>query len=93
MGSMCSKSSTHEGGHTVLGSGSDANQNSLGGSAHRREDPRAAAAAAAEARLKREQERGTHASNPNRGRLASKLEASKAAKTTPEGVPDRVIYD
>lgn len=46
MGSLCSKSSTHEGGHTILGPG-DAGSTSLN-----RPDPRAAAAEAAERRVK-----------------------------------------
>lgn len=52
MGSLCSKSSTHEGGHTVLGSGpnSPVNANS-GAAASRPSNPRLAAAEAAERRL------------------------------------------
>ena len=52
MGSLCSKSSNYEGGHTVLGSGA-ANGNTVGSSAAPApSDPRAAAAEAAERRLK-----------------------------------------
>lgn len=54
MGSLCSKSSNYEGGHTVLGSG-PVNSNPGQGSRPRpssgRPDPRAAAAEAAERRL------------------------------------------
>lgn len=51
MGSICSKSSVHNGGHTVLGP-EPANQ--LGGNAPRvaSSDPRTAAAEAAERRLR-----------------------------------------
>ncbi|KAJ3854893.1 hypothetical protein EV368DRAFT_80160 [Lentinula lateritia] len=49
MGSLCSKPSTHSGGHTVLGSTSDHNN---GASRTNEADPRAAAAEAAERRLK-----------------------------------------
>ncbi|KAH7930988.1 hypothetical protein BV22DRAFT_977338, partial [Leucogyrophana mollusca] len=79
MGSLCSKSSNHSGGHQVLGgaaSASDGQSQGYGSAS----DPRAAAAEAAERRLKAAQARGTHASNPNRGRLAAQVEASKAPK-------------
>lgn len=55
MGSLCSKSSTLEGGHTVLGSGpvnSNAPASNRPGASSQRTDPRAAAAEAAERRLK-----------------------------------------
>jgi hypothetical protein len=54
MGSLCSKSSTYEGGHTVLGSGpvnSNTAAPSQPASSSQRIDPRAAAAEAAERRL------------------------------------------
>ncbi|KAJ3991949.1 hypothetical protein F5050DRAFT_1045832 [Lentinula boryana] len=69
MGSICSKPSTHSGGHTVLGSISNNNNDA---SRTNEADPRAAAS----------QMRGTHSSNPNRGKLAA--QASKPAKVTPE---------
>lgn len=49
MGSLCSKSGSHSGGHTVLGSASGAGGTSSSGP---RPEPRSAAAEAAEARLK-----------------------------------------
>ncbi|KAJ4484104.1 hypothetical protein C8R41DRAFT_769953 [Lentinula lateritia] len=79
MGSLCSKPSTHSGGHTVLGSTSDHN---VGASRTNEADPRAAAVQAAERRLKASQMRGTHSSNPNQGKLAA--QASKPAKVVPE---------
>lgn len=47
MGSLCSKSGTHSGGHTVIGSSSSVNPGGPSPS-----DPRAAAAEAAERRMK-----------------------------------------
>ncbi|KAJ4486181.1 hypothetical protein J3R30DRAFT_1466726 [Lentinula aciculospora] len=79
MGSLCSKPSTHSGGHTVLGSTSDNNNDA---SRMHQADPRAAAAEAAERRLKASQMRGTHSSNPSQGKLAA--QASKPAKLVPE---------
>ncbi|KAI0033164.1 hypothetical protein K488DRAFT_33264, partial [Vararia minispora EC-137] len=75
MGAVCSKSSAHTGGHTVL---------SPSASSPSPADPRAAAAAAAEQRLKTEQQRGVNKSNPISGQLAAKLEASKRAPRMPE---------
>jgi len=62
----------------VLGAGAASSSNTQSTA-----DARAAAAEAAERRLKSAQARGTHASNPKRGRLANQLEASKAAKPVP----------
>lgn len=104
MGSLCSKSGSHSGGHTVSGSTSG----SPGVLLDARPPPRTAAAQAAEARLKsvrarwpcfpcqtglkiilfKSQQRGTNASNPNRGHLAAKVEAAKSAKRGPEPKPD-----
>jgi len=90
MGSLCSKSGSHSGGHTVSGSTSD----SPGALLDSRPPPRTAAAQAAEARLKSSQQRGTNASNPNRGHLAAKVEAAKSAKRSPEPKPDeRLVWD
>ncbi|KAI0051700.1 hypothetical protein FA95DRAFT_1484869 [Auriscalpium vulgare] len=83
MGSLCSKSSTHTGGHTVLDGAAPPAQPVRGQPAPAA-DPRSAAAAAAEQRRKAEQKRGTNASNPNRGRLTSQMEASRAAAKLPE---------
>lgn len=47
-------------------------------------DARAAAAEAAERRQQAQKQRGTHASNPNQGKLAAQLEASRKAARTPE---------
>ncbi|KAH7911190.1 hypothetical protein BJ138DRAFT_1086051 [Hygrophoropsis aurantiaca] len=82
MGSLCSRSSSHSGGHQVLGGAipSSGGPSQGYGSA----SPRAAAADAAERRLKSAQARGTNASNPNRGRLAAQLEATKTRKPLPE---------
>ncbi|TFK57288.1 hypothetical protein OE88DRAFT_1614260, partial [Heliocybe sulcata] len=87
MGSLCSKSSTHSGGHTVLGSDAQV----LGGdgppASSSRGDPRSAAAEAAERRMKAAQARGTNASNPNQGRLAA--QAEEAAKNANRAVLER----
>ncbi|OSX67590.1 hypothetical protein POSPLADRAFT_1038074 [Postia placenta MAD-698-R-SB12] len=80
MGSMCSKSASLLGGRTVHDDPDEGN--TPNGS--RQTDPRAAAAEAAERRRKAEQSRGTQASNPNKGKLAANLEASKAAPRVPE---------
>lgn len=90
MGSICSKSGAHSGGHTVLGSApaSVASASRTPNSS----DARAARAEAAEQRLKAAQARGTHSSNPNKGKLAS--QAAKPAKVTPEGrQDDRLVWD
>ncbi|KAF9456552.1 hypothetical protein BDZ94DRAFT_1326895 [Collybia nuda] len=77
MGSLCSKSGTHSGGHTLLGPSSNVNPGDPSPS-----DPRAAAAEAAERRMKAAQARGTSASNPNQGKLAA--QAAKQSKVVPE---------
>ncbi|RDB28419.1 hypothetical protein Hypma_015504 [Hypsizygus marmoreus] len=88
MGSICSKSGTHTGGHVVLGSSSGPT-NPAGPSPS---DPRAAAAEAAERRLKEAQARGTTASNPNQGRLAAKVaNQSKLAPETRQ--EERLVWD
>ncbi|KAI0312625.1 hypothetical protein OF83DRAFT_1066871 [Amylostereum chailletii] len=110
MGSLCSKSSTHSGGHTVLGSDTQPRISSRPvqhrnasrpsqsrgtrpaqpggasrlGTSNTTSDPRAAAAAAAEQRLQAAKARGTNNTNPNKGRLASQLEASRSAVHAPE---------
>ncbi|KAF8560370.1 hypothetical protein OG21DRAFT_1502671 [Imleria badia] len=81
MGSLCSRPGTHAGSHQVLGRG--ASSSNVQNYQSTTTDARAAAAEAAERRLKSAQARGTHASNPKRGRLASQLEASKSAKPVP----------
>ncbi|KAG2154864.1 hypothetical protein DEU56DRAFT_770854 [Suillus clintonianus] len=90
MGSLCSKSSVHSGGHQVLGS--TAGQPNDGTTPP--PDPRAAAAEAAERRLKTAHARGTNASNPNRGRLAEQVEAAKVAKPVPTPRDEeRLVWD
>ncbi|KAH7883601.1 hypothetical protein F5I97DRAFT_1894228 [Phlebopus sp. FC_14] len=76
MGSLCSKPNAHSGSHQVLGGAL------LDGQEHA-PDPRLAAAEAAERRLKSQHARGTHPSNPKRGRLAAQIEASKSARPVP----------
>ncbi|KAF8807423.1 hypothetical protein BYT27DRAFT_7189503 [Phlegmacium glaucopus] len=84
MGSLCSKSSAHEGGHTVLGSG-DAGSSSL----NRPSDPRAAAAEAAERRVKLAQSRGTKG-----GKLAKQLAEQGSAKPVPQPrEEERLVWD
>ncbi|KAF4572898.1 hypothetical protein AB1N83_000459 [Pleurotus pulmonarius] len=91
MGSLCSKSSTHSGGHTVLGStGSVGTRPAPGASSP--PDPRAAAAAAAERRQQAEQARGTHAANPKRGHLAAQVGKTSSA-TANNRKDDRLVWD
>jgi len=90
MGSLCSKSSSHTGGHRVLGSADGSGASS---SESRPAEARSAAAEAAEARLKAAQSRGTNASNPNRGALAAKVEAAKSTKSTDQVQPERLVWD
>ncbi|KIK71026.1 hypothetical protein GYMLUDRAFT_254314 [Collybiopsis luxurians FD-317 M1] len=87
MGSLCSKPAHHSGGHTVLTS---SDNNVVAGS--NPSNPRTAAAEAAERRLKASQMRGTNASNPDRGKLASL--AAKPVKNTPEPrEEERLVWD
>ncbi|KIM66179.1 hypothetical protein SCLCIDRAFT_1211404 [Scleroderma citrinum Foug A] len=88
MGSLCSKLETHSGGHHVLG-GAGARQQNYGSTV----DARMAAAAAAERRIQQEQVRGTHASNPKRGHLASQLAASKSTTTPAAREEQRLVWD
>jgi len=91
MGSLCSKSSAHSGGHTVLGSTPGAAN--AAGDASSPPNPRAAAAEAAERRLKTAQARGTHASNPKKGQLASQA-AKQSSKFKPEPrEQERLVWD
>ncbi|TFL02719.1 hypothetical protein BDV98DRAFT_566304 [Pterulicium gracile] len=63
-----------------------------GGGTAGRGDIRSAAAEAAERRQKEAQDRGTHVSNPNRGKLAAN--ANKPAKLTPEPREEpRLVWD
>ncbi|KAG2072666.1 hypothetical protein BDR04DRAFT_1096291 [Suillus decipiens] len=92
MGSLCSKTGAHSGGHQVLGGA--ASQSNDGTTVTPPSDPRAAAAEAAERRLKTAHARGTNASNPNRGRLAEQVEAAKAAKSVPTPRDEeRLVWD
>ncbi|KJA29222.1 hypothetical protein HYPSUDRAFT_32609 [Hypholoma sublateritium FD-334 SS-4] len=98
MGSLCSKSSTLEGGHTVLGSGpvnSNAPASNRPGASSQRTDPRAAAAEAAERRLKAAQARGTNTGNPKQGKLASQLAKQNSAKpgTQAQAEPAQLVWD
>jgi len=85
MGGLCSKSEL-QGGHQVLGSGTPGDHGSGPANLERR---REAAAAAAETRVQREHQRGTQASNPNRGKLSQKLVASSGAASTKLAGQDR----
>ncbi|CAA7265784.1 unnamed protein product [Cyclocybe aegerita] len=79
MGSLCSKSSNHEGGHTVLGS-EPSGQNTVGGARTAPANARTAAAEAAERRLQAAQRRGTNNANPNAGKLAGQLAKQNSSK-------------
>ncbi|KIJ21734.1 hypothetical protein PAXINDRAFT_95248 [Paxillus involutus ATCC 200175] len=93
MGSLCSKgSNTVTGGHQVLSKNSTSPPD--GQNYGSTTNPRAAAAEAAERRLKSEQARATHASNPKRGRLAAQLEASRSAKPVPASrQEEQLVWD
>jgi len=89
MGGICSKSSTLTGGHTLAPPSTIDNSGrpqQRGPRQHPQspEDRRTQAAAAAERRVKAENKRGVTAANPNSGRLAARLEASKSAPPAPE---------
>ncbi|KAH9985382.1 hypothetical protein BJV74DRAFT_775730 [Russula compacta] len=96
MGAICSKSSTHSGGHTLVSSTTGGPHTSAIGGRPQRQAPRqqhhpqtadarrSQAAAAAEQRMKAENKRGVSAANPNSGQLAARLEASKTAPLAPE---------
>jgi len=83
--SLCSKFSTHQGGHTVLGQGSTVGGEAEGPNDPNPSDPRAAAAAAAERRAK-ESRKG--------GKLAKQLEAQRGRTKAPSPEPpDRLVWD
>ncbi|KAF8271461.1 hypothetical protein EI94DRAFT_584846 [Lactarius quietus] len=97
MGSICSKSSHLTGGHTLVPS-TDAQPRASAGRPSQRpqnaEARRSQAAEAAERRMQAESKRGVNAANPNSGRLAARLEASKTAPLEPEPrQEDAVIWD
>ncbi|KAF9481415.1 hypothetical protein BDN70DRAFT_876393 [Pholiota conissans] len=97
MGSLCSKPSAYEGGHTVLGSGpvnSNAAASNQPTSSSQRIDPRAAAAEAAERRLQAAQKRGTSSGNPNQGKLASQLAKQSSSRPAPSQQEEqRLVWD
>jgi len=93
MGSICSKSSNHTGGHTVLSS----SPTTVGGpsAATQGSNPREAAALAAEQRMKAAKNRGTNTSNPNKGKLAGQLADSKKqpANAPASSREDQLVWD
>ncbi|KAF8509817.1 hypothetical protein JB92DRAFT_2729270 [Gautieria morchelliformis] len=91
MGNLCSKSSTHTGGHTLVDPAGPRQPTYGSGRVAPDVDARRAAAQAAENRLKAEQHRGVNRANPNQGRLAAKLEASKSGASEQDEMPDRVV--
>jgi len=102
MGSLCSKSSNHSKGDSIVlraprikSSTRTTAPRTLGAQGEEHpDDPRAAAALAAEQRLKAAQTRGTNASNPNQGRLAAQLEATKSTSQAPEArQQDGLVWD
>jgi len=92
MGSLCSKPSTLEGGHTVLGSESES-PSAAPPKNETLEEKRERLAAAAKSRQQTQQNRGVNAANPNAGRLAS--QANKPVSRMPSERPDeqQVVYD
>ncbi|KZT02732.1 uncharacterized protein LAESUDRAFT_705793 [Laetiporus sulphureus 93-53] len=98
MGSLCSKPSTLSGGDTVLrpiNKGKEGHTlSSQANGGQPQTGARTAAAEAAEKRRQAEQKRGTQAANPNRGKLAAQLEASKKAPRAPEPKQEeRLVWD
>ncbi|KAF5356031.1 hypothetical protein D9756_003777 [Leucocoprinus leucothites] len=90
MGSLCSKASNYQGGHTVLGSSNPTN-GAAPTSAH---DPRTAAAEAAERRIQAQaQQRGTNASNPKAGQLAAKAARQNTKVHAEPQEPERLVWD
>lgn len=93
MGNICGCLLTHDDGQT-LGSPSTApRRNDDAPASQRPENARNAAAVAAEERQKAEQARGVNKANPNHGRLAAKLQASKSGISTEPEQPQRVVWD
>lgn len=87
MGSLCSKSGIHADSEKVVGPVSDAaNTVPL-------VDARKAAAEAAERRRKATQQRGTSASNINRGKLAAKVAANSARRMPEAREEERLVWD
>ncbi|KAJ7103515.1 hypothetical protein B0H15DRAFT_812545 [Mycena belliarum] len=86
MGSLCSKGSTHSGGHTVLGSSAGSPAVSSGS---RPDNPRLAASQAAEARLKASKARGT----PNQGALAAQAGKSSSRREPEPRQEERLVWD
>jgi len=90
MGSFCSKSAVHSGGHTVLGPVSDYPTRPASSTPP---NPRVAAAEAAERRVKAAERRGVNPSNPNQGQLAAKV-AKQSSKQAPSGrEEERLVWD
>ncbi|KAJ7487616.1 hypothetical protein B0H11DRAFT_2014115 [Mycena galericulata] len=83
MGSLCSKGSSHSGGHTVLGSAADVPASG------RPDDPRAAALQAAEARLQASKARGT----PKQGALAAQAGKSSSRREPEPQQEERLVWD
>jgi len=95
MGNICGKPSDHTGGHTLISS-SPSTPSAVGGApANSSSNPRAAAALAAEQRLKANQNRGTHTSNPNKGKLAGQLANTKKPQASgpANSREDQLVWD
>jgi len=97
MGEICSKSSAHSGGHTLLSSSPSSPPAQAGGSRPvNQSDPRAAAAAAAERRVKDGQSRGVRKDTAKGGALSKKLVETNRAidqRTPEQHMPERVVWD
>ncbi|KAF9453802.1 hypothetical protein P691DRAFT_657515 [Macrolepiota fuliginosa MF-IS2] len=87
MGSLCSKSSNYQGGHTVLGTSNTTN----GTTPTSAPDPRTAAAEAAERRMQAAHQRGTNSSNPNAGRLAAQVSQQNTKSYAEPQQPERLV--
>jgi len=105
MGSICSSTSNHTGGHTYVSASEQQglrqpqrprvlDENSTGGSPGGKPDSRTAAAEAAERRLKAAQARGSNRANPKHGVLSSKLVEANKPKRVPEPrEEERIVWD
>ncbi|KAJ7357387.1 hypothetical protein B0H14DRAFT_2673391 [Mycena olivaceomarginata] len=86
MGSLCSKGSNHQGGHTVLGSSAGA---PVGTTGSRPDNPRAAALQAAEARIQASKARGA----PKQGALAAQAGKSSSRREPEPQQEERLVWD
>ncbi|KAI9454008.1 hypothetical protein F5148DRAFT_449316 [Russula earlei] len=96
MGTLCSKQSHLTGGHTLALPSTNPSGSPPRLGPQTADDRRSQAAAAAEERMNAATKRGVNNANPNSGRLAALVEASKTARQEPpepRGRQDTLIDD